>query len=106
MPYKIINALNEITDQNPQLSVHCPLTTVHSHLSVHCPLTTVHFFVKQLHKILLSFYDKESTYLQAARAAQAPSEVAVEIWRTPFLRQSPAAKIPPQPISPSSDAIR
>ena len=49
---------------------------------------------------------KESTYLQAARAAQAPSEVAVEIWRMPFFRQSPAAKMPSHPISPSSDAIR
>ena len=35
-----------------------------------------------------------SSQAQAARAAAEPSATAVVSWRTPFLRQSPATKIP------------
>ena len=43
-------------------------------------------------------------YLQAARAATAPSAAAVVSWRTSFVRQSPAAKIPGADVMQSSAA--
>ena len=51
--------------------------------------------------ITLKFIDR---YLQAANAATLPSAAAVVSWRTSFVRQSPAAKIPGWDVIQSSDA--
>ena len=48
------------------------------------------------------YYSSESIYLHAFTAATAPSETAVAIWRTSFVRQSPATKTPCVPLSHSS----
>lgn len=44
----------------------------------------------------------QSRYRHAATAATAPSLMAVAIWRTCLVRQSPATKIPLPTVQPSS----
>ena len=49
-------------------------------------------------------YSSRSMYSQAASVATAPSEAAVVSWRTAFVRQSPAVKIPGVRVRQSSPA--
>lgn len=86
--------------ENPgfgSLPVQKTLGTVKANRSV-CPKTVPSA------SILLFQPGYPAIYLHAASAATAPSAAAVVSWRTSFVRQSPAAKIPGADVTQSSAA--